>query len=876
MDDFLDEKTNATALGIAGGKALNLYLMQQAGAPVPKWFALPVHYFNQVYADLKASILAEIQKVSLSNLDSLKACAQNIEELFLKTELSPEFKAEIKARISSDKSYAVRSSAAGEDGEKNSYAGQLASFLNCKNDEIFEAILKVWASIFSERNIQYRILNEIHSTPEVGVVIQELIEVQSSGVMFTAHPLLKEGYLDQVVINAGYGLGEGVVTDQVEVDSYIYSKSQKKLIEHKHALKKHMMVSKATGPGLELIAVDSSKENISVLSHTQISELVSFGLRLEKFYQVEQDIEWCVDKNGKIYLTQTRPITTLLKGTNKLDFLFDNSNIVESFPGVNTPWTLGQVKDIYRVAFKRTCLRLGFGRRRVNENSFLFASLLGMYRGRVYLNLTHWYAMMRMIPYTDGYIKSWEESLGVEIKNESSSTSSFQDLFRAINVFSRGVYFLLSLDFYLRKLDQRLQATFQEFWEQEKSHKALTPAEAINELEAFKAKMFEDSEFTLINDIFAFAFTSITKKLIQKWTVLEPDETFNRLLFGRQQMDSIKPLLSLQNLIKLVNENEKLKSALVGLVEEKDFKIELLQTIPNSGQFLREFNEHLDLYGDRGVNELKLETVTFRENPKHLIELILSFKQHDNGQDHTKNEEIGDIPINGKFKKLVFQLCLKLAIRSIVYRENFRLNRTRMYGVIRRMTNNLGHKLNALGAIDNPRDIYFLDKEDLYQFYSGLSFDFDLKSIVLHKKQLFYQYQKVEVFNRYTFRQGKLTEIKPEFVSSKHIKGTGCAAGRVSGEAIVIRELGELAKDVTLVKDKILVAQMTDPGWVFLMANAKGLLVEKGSLLSHTAIIGRELGIPTIVGASNATEIIKTGDQIELDAHTGVVRILND
>ena len=450
MDDFLDEKANASTVGKAGGKALNLYLMQQAGAPVPKWFALPVHHFNQVYADLKAPILAEIQKVSLSNLDSLKACAQNIEELFLKTKLSSEFKAEIKARISSDMSYAVRSSAAGEDGEKNSYAGQLASFLNCKNDEIFEAILKVWASIFSERNIQYRILNEIHSTPEVGVVIQELIDVQSSGVMFTAHPLLKEGYLDQVVINAGYGLGEGVVTDQVEVDSYIYSKSQKKLIEHNHAVKKHMMVSRATGPGLELIAVDSSKENISVLSHTQISELVSFGLRLEKFYQVEQDIEWCVDKNGKIYLTQTRPITTLLKGTNKLDFLFDNSNIVESFPGVNTPWTLGQVKDIYRVAFKRTCLRLGFGRRRVNENSFLFASLLGMYRGRVYLNLTHWYAMMRMIPYTDGYIKSWEESLGVEIKNESNNTSSFQDLFRAINVFSRGVYFLLSLDFYLR------------------------------------------------------------------------------------------------------------------------------------------------------------------------------------------------------------------------------------------------------------------------------------------------------------------------------------------------------------------------------------------------------------------------------------------
>ncbi len=869
----MDSNSHVSKLDSVGGKAFNLFLIEQANIRVPHWFAIPSHYFEVHYRELEKSILNEIQLVSLKDLDSLKNCAKNIENLFLQRNLESSFVELIQKRISKEKSYSVRSSAKDEDGQINSFAGQLDSFLNCRGiDEITEAIKKVWASIFSERNIQYRILNEIHSTPAVGVIIQDMVEVESSGVMFTAHPLLNEGYLDQIVINAGYGLGEGVVSDQVEVDTYLYSKSQKSIIDHLHGKKTKMVVPNKSAQGTCLVDVEPAKSLVSVLNRSQIMNLVAQGLRLEKTLNCEQDIEWCISTSGELFITQTRPITTLLKGTNKLDFLFDNSNIVESFPGVNTPWTLGQVKDIYRIAFKRTCLRLGFGREKVNQNNFLFASLLGLYRGRVYLNLTHWSSMMRLIPFTQRYVKAWEESLGVKTVETKNTKNHLNEVLRAMIVFSRITYYLVFLGPILKKLDRSQHEAFEDFWSQEGRSKELTPVEAINELEAFKAKIFENSEFTLINDIFAFTFTSFTKELIKKWSGQDPDQSFNQLLLGQDVMDSVKPLVSINKLVELKLKYPELEKALMAINVSPKIPLEVLSSLEGGKEFIELFKEHISKFGDRGLNELKLETLTFRERPEDLIKLILSY---DKVLDLTQSNHDDHVYFKGFIKRPIFNLCLYLAKRSINYRENFRLNRTRAYGVLRRMTNNLGSKLAALEALDSPRDIYYLDKEDLYQFYSGLSFDFDLKSIVMHKKQLFYQYKQVEVFNRYTFRQGILSELKSNTESTQELKGVGCAAGKVTAEALVITEITDKDLDASKVKGKILVARMTDPGWVFLMANSKGLLVEKGSLLSHTAIIGRELGVPTIVGVAGATELIKTGDKIELDAFTGTVRILS-
>lgn len=888
MDIIINQDSSLECFSHVGGKAFNLYLMQQQGVMVPRWFCLSSRYFELVYQSHKSAIKTLISSLDLNSLESIKRVASEIEGYFLNTDLESDLKQKLNQCLTPNKTYAVRSSAIGEDGEENSYAGQLSTFLYISPEGVIDAIKKCWASIFSARNIQYRLHHEIHTEPQVGVVIQEMIDPEASGVMFTAHPLLGENFLDQIVINAGYGVGEGIVSDQVEVDSFLFSKSQKSLVDSTHKEKTLKMVRADEG-GVVLKSVEESKRKSSVLTHSQVSKLAGIGLQLAKYFKCEQDIEWCIDKQGRIYITQTRPITTIRKGINKLEFLFDNSNIVESFPGVNTPWTLGQIRDVYQIAFKRSCLRLGLSKKLVNRNNYLFLSLIGMYQGRLFLNLSNWYAMMRFVPYTESYIKTWEEMLNVRNAPTQGSAPSvikeIRDFSLALKVFSKVFYYFFSLDWYLTRLDKRMQQLFERFWEGEKNDQSLafTVTESIHNLEEFKADIFHNSEFTLINDIYAFVFTAFTKKIINRKTKLDGGQVFNELMNGVNGMESIKPLESLNEMAKFVGGHKELLDNLKTLLDLPKFNLDLLPHNSQTREFKQLFEQHLEIYGDRGINELKLETLTYREAPERLLRLLISYVENEAMELHADSERRQKAlqqvlkQIQGIHYKWLFKFCLKMATRSITYRENFRLHRSRAYGVLRRMTNNLGKKMHALGDLERARDIYYLEKADLYNHYSGLTFDQDLKSKIRKNKFLYQKYLTLETSSRYKIQQGHFSEVSHTTKTIENqLQGVGCSAGVITGEVIVVDDIDEINRNAELGKDKILVSKMTDPGWVFLMAVAKGLIVEKGSLLSHTAIIGRELGIPTIVGVEGATSLLKTGDNIELNANTGEIRILGE
>jgi len=347
-------------------------------------------------------------------------------------------------------------------------------------------------------------------------------------------------------------------------------------------------------------------------------------------------------------------------------------------------------------------------------------------------------------------------------------------------------------------------------------------------------------------------------------------------------MDSILPLESIIHLAKIVNENESLKQELHFSIENNHFEILLFEQNKEFNSFVKHFKQHLEEFGDRGTNELKLETETFRENHLSLVKLILDYTDIETKQmfgDFSKRletekkvkKELG----HKKHLYLLYKFFLKMAKRSINYRENFRLHRSRAYGVVRRMSNNLGKKIKAIGDIEHYSDIYFLEKADVYNHYSGQKFNYDLKKLVYRNKELFKRYQNEQTAAQYTIRQGVFQEVLvTEEAPGDVLRGTPCSSGEIQAEAFVINDINEINKNTHMGKDKILVAPMTDPGWVFLMAASKGLIVEKGSVLSHTAIIGRELGIPTIVGVKQATKLIQTGDIIQLNANKGEIRII--
>jgi phosphohistidine swiveling domain-containing protein/6-pyruvoyl-tetrahydropterin synthase len=891
---ILDRTSPIATLTNMGGKALNLYMMNSQGIQIPTWCCISTEYFETFYKQIDGEILKLLSNINLNNLQEIKSKAQQIEDLFLAQELDQNLIDEIFRRFKDVNYMAIRSSAKGEDGKAQSFAGQLSTFLYVPKKDLEQKIKLCMASAFSERAIQYCLLNNIpFDVVKVAIIVQEMIDSEKSGVLFSINPLMTQDFYNQAVITAGYGIGEGIVTDEVETDYYVYDRIKKDVVKSEYKEKKTRMVMAAEG-GVEIVSVPNNLSKASVLTRNNITELVSTATALFKFYQHEIDMEWAYDKAGRLYITQARPITTLNKTFRPKEVLLDNSNVVESFPGVNSPWTISVIRDVYYQVFKKAVLRLGFSTKQVLAKDFILSHLIATYKGRVFYNLTHWYEMMRMMPYTESYIKVWEEMLGIEkneftVVNKSWLHTIFFSPLRFLYIISQLFWLFMTLDSKLRRLDKDLKKEFENFWRKERKgiYYGHSPMQLMEDMDKFKKQVFQNWDLTLINDIYAFIFTAMVKKIIKQTKVQDFENLFNDIMHGHGEMESVAPVKSLVELGQMVAQDADLASKLEGLMLAQNASVNILTKTESELRFQKKFYQHLNEFGDRGVEELKLETLTYRENPLSLIKMILEYSRSNminlftpiNDDRKTKAMRIVEKKLyKHPLLKIIFPVVLRLAIRSITYRENFRLHRARGYGVMRRFTNQLAEKLHSLKMIEDPRDLYFLEYDEVFKFSHAMSYHAQLKSLIQLRRDDYSRYTSEQTQFRYKCNGVDYlpcVNIAPD-LTSLTLQGQACSSGKLEGEVIVISDVNEVSSNAEVAQGKILVAAMTDPGWVFLMTVSAGLIVEKGSILSHTAIIGRELGIPTIVGVKNATQILKTGDRVLMDGQTGIISILNE
>jgi pyruvate,water dikinase len=230
--------------------------------------------------------------------------------------------------------------------------------------------------------------------------------------------------------------------------------------------------------------------------------------------------------------------------------------------------------------------------------------------------------------------------------------------------------------------------------------------------------------------------------------------------------------------------------------------------------------------------------------------------------------------LKNPLQRLLFNFVLRNARKSVINRENMRFARTRLFGIVRRLFRRMGELLADKAVLEKASDIYYLTVEEVFGLVQGTAVTIDLRPLVGIRKKEYGEFAGRTLPDRFE-TQGipSLNCWDKERVSSprgKMLRGIKCSAGQAEGRARVIRDPRCPAGE----GDYILVAQSTDPGWVFLMIASKGIVVERGSVLSHTAIIGRELGIPTVVGARGATHLIPDGARTFINADTGEVRWL--
>ncbi len=703
--------------------------------------------------------------------------------------------------------YAIRSSSYLEDGELNSFAGQFDTYLNVSPNNINKKVQDCFNSINNKSVLDYLKKKKIKVNDlKMDVIIQEMINAKYSGVIFTSNP---QGLLNETVIVVGKGLGNNIVEDKILTTTYYYNRTDK--VYYYEGL-------------------------IDYLDKETVEKLVVLSEQIKEVLGEYLDIEFAI-KNNEIYILQARPITTI--DTNNLVIL-DNSNIVESYPGVSLPLTISFVHFVYSNVFKKEAYRLTKNKKLVEANNNSFNNMVASSSGRLYYKISSWYTLIKFLPFSKKIIPIWQDMLGV--KNKTYDETSIKiPITTKIKIYYNTFKELKNVTKNMDKLNNKFIEINDYFYAHFNNN--LSNKEIIKLYNLIKDELLSCWDITLVNDLYSFIFTGLLKKRLNKKKYSE--EKINDYISGITNIESLKPIKSL---IELAYRKDELTKAEYKLL----------------------YDNYIFKYGDRNLEELKLESETFRTNHKLLDKKISEYRKDKKKLEVIYNDlnKEKEIVIKEDF---ITRFITKRAMQGIKNREISRLNRSRIYGMVRSMFLGISKNLVKEKRLRKKEDVFYLTIEEIFN-----NKKYNLKELVSTRKKDYKMYYALPSYSRLIFtnkefdkRHKKINKVVKE-EEKDILEGIPTSNGKIKGEALIIEDVNETYD----VKDKILITKMTDPGWVFLLISAKGVIAEKGSILSHTAIISREIKIPSIVGVEDATTIIHTGDYIEMDAHTGKIKIL--
>ena len=708
----------------------------------------------------------------------------------------------------------VRSSADVEDGASDSFAGQFDTYLGVAKNELQEKIDMCMASASNEGAAEYLKQREIGKDVTMSVIVQRMIDADCSGVMFTSNP---QGIMNECVITVGKGTGDNVVADKTDTTSYYYNAND------------------------DLYYYEGDKD---LLSSGQIHELIDLSAKIKELIGDYLDIEFSI-KDGKIYILQARKITTF-EGTDPAKFLIlDNSNIVESYPNLSLPLTCGFVGFVYSGVFEGLCRRI------IGEGKYLdglkpvFGNMVGNVNGRMYYKISNWYTLIKFLPFRKKIIPVWQEMLGVKNKTYDEKQDMKVSFAQRLRIDKRIISAFRNSPKEMEKLNEEFIRINDDFYKS--YHEGMSNEELIAQYRIIEKKLLACWDITLINDLYTFVYTGLLKHCLKK-KYDDADDKTNEFLSGITNIESLKPV-----------------RAMIDLAYSRKSLTE--------DEFNKRIDEYIRLYGDRNLEELKLESPTFRTDPSLLIKKIDEYCE-----DEAKLEEIHSSvmrddkrDMSGESRR-VRKLAAKCSV-GISNREISRLNRSRIYGMVREIVLSLGKNFHKAGLLDSEKDIFYLTYDEMFAMAKE---PFDAKERIQQRKSEYRMYKCLPAFSRIVFEKTEFSKHHVNVNSHRMAAQTGvmqgvpCSGGISEGEALVVEDISMLENS----KDKILVTKMTDPGWVFYLASAKGVISQKGSILSHTAIISREIGIPSIVGVADVMTKINTGDIVRMDGSSGRIEII--
>jgi pyruvate,water dikinase len=743
--------------------------------------------------------------------------------------------------------YAARSSAREEDGDSASHAGQFLSVLDLTADALPEAVRRVYESGREQSVANYRSSRGLDvESGAPAIVVQQMVHARCAGVAFSADPV--SGRRDVIMVSAIAGLGDRLVGGEEDGQRYLMARSTAAVLEQ--------------------------PEREAVLSAVDLAALHRLALAVETACGAPQDIEWAFD-GDRLFLLQARPITTPLRPlliADETPTVLDNSNIVESYPGLVSPLTFSFAQYAYARVYRSFVALAGVPDVVVRDNAAVFDNLLSRVHGRVYYNLGNWYRALSLLPGFARNRANMEQMMGV-------GTPLPEELIAAMAVPVAGksrLLVMLPVRWRLLREALRLKQTIRAFYVRVEAV-MVRPAGALDalpltalaaEYRRIESSLLDRWDAPLINDFLCMIAFGASRKMMERWAGPAGLALHSDVMIGQGDIISAEPAQRIRAMGRMLANHETLRQALA------DGRGDGLGAHPDLSAAI---GSYLDKFADRCAEELKLESVTLDRDPTPLYRAIAAASMK--GTDAR--------PVRGETDKALCQMfaghplrralsrwALRYARHRVRDRENLRFERTRIFGRARRLFRAVGTQLYSSGLLDQADDVFLLTVPEVLGAIEGFAVTHDLAGLArLRKAEPDTDDPGERVLLRGAVTAGMGASVRTAPAARDEAterQGTGCSAGVVTAVARVISD----PRTQTIEPGEILVARQTDPGWIALFTNAAAIVVERGSPLSHSAIVARELGIPCVVALKGAMSWIADGENIAVDGASGTVRRL--
>lgn len=867
---------------LTGGKGSSLAVLQSIATDlntflVPHGFVVTTASYKLLASgDDFQKLVQQVEQSTARNESptELKETCRSVVAALEKLEMPMDVRQEISRCVSkfpADTRFAVRSSALGEDSEDMSAAGQMTTLLGLRTEEkVIEGVLKCWASQFNFTSVKYKRQYGQPVVAPMAVVVQEMVDAEAAGVMFTCDPLT--GSPAKITVTANYGLGESVVSASAEPDTFTLKKTGgvRPFIESVQLGRKSVYTTASEVEGVVMLPVSEDKTQVACVSEEQVEALAYIGTQIEKTYTTPQDIEWAIC-GEHFFMLQCRPVTTFFRESDfEIVHEFDNglksdkevlskANMSEVLPGATSPLSL----TFIRVCFDCYCREMG------NKLSLIYSPDPTQYCP-IWLPLQRYNYFM--------WLSDGQRNAGATLIDKALMFSTLgRDVTEEVDAGVKRVrlgdkrkiplqaYYFLKMMF---TLESELKSAAAKSVELRLSVDGMTTATQMYHYLGSSLHHLREPSCLLVS---AFATSAIYNLVIlQILGTANGDlntEVFcelSKILLGGDVESAEVPRI-IQELGTLLRKSAEKTRFLNMTVEEAS---EWLSTAENEcGELFRAF---VAKHGHRTVKEFDVYIKPWSMDPSSLVK---SLKAALNAPEIANKERlppwnISQLPYRlTLLQRLILKLVIPKARSAVAARETAKSAVVRIIHQLRLVCHQLSLQMVREGRIPSPELLFFFTYEEL-----GLLLRTRAPELVLKAQRRQRLHPKLDQDRYPSLFIGIPKPIEYESRRTEgdfEIKGNPMSQGVAEGEVRVAK----CFEDAHLIqKGEILVTTATDTGWTPYFPLLAGVVTEIGGPLSHGAVVAREYGLPCVVGIEGITTMLATGDYVQLDGNTGVLR----